>query len=55
LRQGRESIGAMTEIIYADISGPLKNVAEFSVEAHLIKLIREGRVKQEGQRYRLLN
>jgi glyoxylase-like metal-dependent hydrolase (beta-lactamase superfamily II) len=55
LRQGRESIGAMTEIIYADVSGPLKNIAEFSVEAHLIKLIREGRVKREGQRYRLLN
>lgn len=55
LRQGRESIGAITEMIYVDISGPLKNVAEFSVEAHLIKLITEGRVKREGQRYRLVN
>jgi glyoxylase-like metal-dependent hydrolase (beta-lactamase superfamily II) len=55
LRQGRDTIGAITEIIYADISGPLKNVAEFSVEAHLIKLMREGRVKHEGARYRLLN
>jgi glyoxylase-like metal-dependent hydrolase (beta-lactamase superfamily II) len=55
LRRGRETIGAMTEMIYSDISGPLKNVAEFSVEAHLIKLMREGKVKQEGQRYRLLN
>lgn len=53
LRQGRESIGAITEMIYVDVSGPLKNVAEFSVEAHLIKLIREGRVEREGTRYRL--
>jgi glyoxylase-like metal-dependent hydrolase (beta-lactamase superfamily II) len=55
LRQGRDTIAAITEIIYVDISGPLKNVAEFSVEAHLIKLMREGRVQREGSRYRLLN
>ncbi len=51
LRKGRNTIGAMTEMIYVDVSGPLKHVAEFSVEAHLIKLIREGRVRQEGDRY----
>lgn len=54
LRKGRESIGAITEMIYVDVRGPLKNVAEFSVQAHLLKLIREGRVKQESGRYFLL-
>ncbi|MGH7828320.1 MAG: MBL fold metallo-hydrolase [Candidatus Binatia bacterium] len=54
LRKGRESIGAITELIYIDVSAPLKHVAEFSVQAHLEKLIKEGRVKREGSRYRLL-
>jgi hydroxyacylglutathione hydrolase len=54
LRKGRETIGAITEMIYVEVSGPLKNVAEFSVQAHLIKLMREGKVKQEGTRYLLL-
>jgi glyoxylase-like metal-dependent hydrolase (beta-lactamase superfamily II) len=55
LRKGRETIGAITEMIYVDVSAPLKNIAEFSVQAHLIKLIKEGRVKNEGGRYRLLD
>ena len=55
LRNGRETIGAITEMIYVDVAGPLKNVAEFSVQAHLIKLMKEGRVKDEGGRYRLLD
>ena len=54
LRKGRETIGAITEMIYVDVSEPLKNVAEFSVQAHLIKLIKEGRVKNESGRYRLI-
>jgi hypothetical protein len=54
LRKGRETIGAITEIIYVDVRGPLKNVAEFSIQAHLIKLMREGRVKQVAGRYLLV-
>jgi glyoxylase-like metal-dependent hydrolase (beta-lactamase superfamily II) len=54
LRKGRETIGAITEMIYVDVSEPLKNVAEFSVQAHLIKLSKEGRVKNESGRYRLI-
>jgi glyoxylase-like metal-dependent hydrolase (beta-lactamase superfamily II) len=54
LRKGRETIGAITETIYVDVRGPLKNVAEFSVQAHLLKLVREGRVKQEAGRYLLI-
>ncbi|HXG51646.1 MAG TPA: MBL fold metallo-hydrolase [candidate division Zixibacteria bacterium] len=54
LRAGHDTIGAITEEIYVEVSGPLKNVAEFSVQAHLIKLISEGRVGRDGARYRLL-
>jgi hypothetical protein len=54
LRKGRETIGSITEMIYVDVSRPLKNVAEFSVQAHLIKLIKEGRVKDESGSYRLI-
>jgi glyoxylase-like metal-dependent hydrolase (beta-lactamase superfamily II) len=55
LRSGRQTIGDITQTIYADISGALQRVAEFSVQAHLEKLMREGRVKQEGARYLLLH
>jgi len=55
LRKGRQTIGDITEMIYVDVSPPLLRVAEFSVQAHLEKLMREGRVKNEGGRYRLLD
>ena len=45
----------VTQMIYVDVSPPLLRVAEFSVQAHLEKLIREGRVKNEAGRYRLLD
>ena len=54
LRNGRNTIGDITEAIYVDVSAALKRVAEFSVQAHLEKLEREGRVKREGGRYLLL-
>jgi glyoxylase-like metal-dependent hydrolase (beta-lactamase superfamily II) len=54
LKKGRHTIGAITEMIYVDVSAPLRNVAEFSVQAHLDKLINEARVKREGNRYLLL-
>jgi glyoxylase-like metal-dependent hydrolase (beta-lactamase superfamily II) len=54
LRSGRDSIGAITQMIYVDVSPALQRVAEFSVQAHLEKLMREGRVKREGSRYLLL-
>jgi len=55
LRQGRETIGDVTQMIYVDVSAALRRVAEFSVQAHLEKLVREGHVKQEGTRYRLIS
>jgi glyoxylase-like metal-dependent hydrolase (beta-lactamase superfamily II) len=55
LRGGRNTIGDITEMIYVDVSAALKRVAEFSVQAHLEKLIDEGRVKKEVSRYLLLD
>src|SRR5262250_2778258 len=55
LRRGRETIGAITQMIYVDVSPPLLRVAEFSVQAHLEKLMKEGRVKNEAGRYRFLD
>jgi glyoxylase-like metal-dependent hydrolase (beta-lactamase superfamily II) len=54
LHKGRNTIGDITEMIYVGVSPALQKVAEFSVQAHLEKLIREGRVKSEGGRYLLL-
>jgi glyoxylase-like metal-dependent hydrolase (beta-lactamase superfamily II) len=54
LRSGRETIGDITQLIYKDVSAALQRVAEFSVQAHLEKLMREGKVKKEGVRYLLL-
>jgi glyoxylase-like metal-dependent hydrolase (beta-lactamase superfamily II) len=53
LGKGRNTIGDITEMIYVDVSPGLQRVAEFSVQAHLEKLIKEGRVKQESGRYLL--
>ncbi len=55
LRNGRNTIGDITEMIYVDVSASLKRVAEFSVQAHLEKLMNEGRVKKENGRYLLLD
>ncbi len=55
LRKGRRTIGDITEMIYQDVSPALRRVAEFSVQAHLEKLQRDGRVQREAGRYRLLD
>ena len=55
MRKGRNTIGDITQMIYIDVSAALQRVAEFSVQAHLEKLIREGRVKKEQGRYLLLS
>jgi glyoxylase-like metal-dependent hydrolase (beta-lactamase superfamily II) len=54
LLKGRNTIGDITEMIYVGVSPALQRVAEFSVQAHLEKLMREGRVKSEGGRYLIL-
>ena len=53
LREGHCTIPAITSGIYTDLAAPLISVAQLSVEAHLLKLIKEGRVAKEGERYLL--
>jgi glyoxylase-like metal-dependent hydrolase (beta-lactamase superfamily II) len=53
IRNGRNTIGDITQSIYVDVSPALQSVAEFSVQAHLEKLIRDGRVKREDGRYQM--
>ena len=53
LRADRNTIGDITETIYTEVSPALKRVAEFSVQAHLEKLERDGKVKKESGRYLL--
>lgn len=55
MRAGLQTIGDITQLIYKDMSAALRRVAEFSVQAHLEKLMREGRVKRENGRYLLLS
>ena len=55
MRNGRNTVGDITQLIYVDVSAGLQRVAEFSVQAHLEKLMREGRVKRENGRYLLLS
>jgi glyoxylase-like metal-dependent hydrolase (beta-lactamase superfamily II) len=54
LRRGRNTIGDITQSIYVDVSAGLQRVAEFSVQAHLEKLIRDSRVKREYGRYYMI-
>jgi glyoxylase-like metal-dependent hydrolase (beta-lactamase superfamily II) len=51
LSQGHHTIPSITARIYTDLPKALLAAAQLSVEAHLLKLIREGRVIREGERY----
>lgn len=51
LREGSQSIEDLVAVIYVDYPPTLIRVAHSSVEAHLLKLIAEDRVYQEGGRY----
>ena len=53
LAQGRDTIGVMVAHMYADVDKRLHPAAARSVQSHLIKLQREGRVAEEGGRYTL--
>lgn len=54
LGAGMAAIPAMVERLYADVDTRLHPAAVRSVLAHLIKLVREGRVAEEAGGYRLL-
>jgi glyoxylase-like metal-dependent hydrolase (beta-lactamase superfamily II) len=48
------TIPTLVRHIYADVEPKLHEVAGHSVKAHLLKLEREGRVKREGDNWRLI-
>jgi glyoxylase-like metal-dependent hydrolase (beta-lactamase superfamily II) len=51
LGEGEQTISAITSRIYTDTPAALHSMAQLSVEAHLLKLIKERRVRREGGRY----
>jgi glyoxylase-like metal-dependent hydrolase (beta-lactamase superfamily II) len=53
LNEGERTISAITSRIYIDTPAALHSIAQLSVEAHLIKLVKERRVRREGGRYLL--
>lgn len=53
LREGCRTIASITAKIYTDLAAPLLSAAQGSVEAHLLKLIDEGRVTKKGELYLL--
>jgi glyoxylase-like metal-dependent hydrolase (beta-lactamase superfamily II) len=53
MSEGEQTIAAITGRIYTDTPSALQSMARLSVEAHLIKLVKERRVRREGGRYLL--
>jgi glyoxylase-like metal-dependent hydrolase (beta-lactamase superfamily II) len=53
LGEGEQTISAITSRIYTDTPAALHSMAKLSVEAHLLKLIKERRVRREGGHYLL--
>jgi hypothetical protein len=51
LGEGEQTIPTITDRIYTDTPRALHSMAQLSVEAHLLKLIKERRVRREGGRY----
>jgi len=51
LQEGLRTIPSIAARIYTGLAVPLTSMAQLSVEAHLIKLIKEGRVRREGESY----
>ncbi|OGQ81187.1 MAG: hypothetical protein A3F90_03690 [Deltaproteobacteria bacterium RIFCSPLOWO2_12_FULL_60_19] len=53
LQDGCQTISEITAQIYTDTPPALMSMAEFSVEAHLVKLVGERKVKKKSDGYRL--
>ena len=50
---GKNKIGDLVKYVYDDVPEQLHPIAKFSLEAHLIKLIGENKVKREKEFYKL--
>jgi glyoxylase-like metal-dependent hydrolase (beta-lactamase superfamily II) len=48
---GGGTLDELLAVVYADVPGSLHSLARFSLDAHLIKLVREGRCRREADRY----
>jgi hypothetical protein len=51
LTNGQRTIASITNRIYTDISSALIPMAQLTVEAHLLKLIKEKRVERREEEY----
>lgn len=51
LGRGYQTIPSIVELIYTGVAPRLQSAARLSVEAHLLKLLQEGRVGKIGERY----
>jgi len=51
LAGGARTPGEIVGVIYRDLDPALHPAAEHTVRAHLMKLVREGRARREGNRY----
>lgn len=51
LNEGCDTTSALAGKIYAGFPAALQSVGQLSVEAHLVKLMQEGRVSKKGERY----
>jgi glyoxylase-like metal-dependent hydrolase (beta-lactamase superfamily II) len=51
LERGERAIASITNRIYTDIPSALISAAQLTVEAHLLKLIKEKRVERRGEEY----
>lgn len=51
LKEGCDTIPSMAAKIYAEVPAPLRSVGRLSIEAHLLKLIKENRVARAGGCY----
>jgi glyoxylase-like metal-dependent hydrolase (beta-lactamase superfamily II) len=47
------TIDELVPVVYADVSPRLHQVARRSLHAHLLKLLRDGRVEEQGDRWKL--
>lgn len=54
LAAGAASVADVVEVVYREVDSSLHRLAAVSVQAHLRKLVDEGRVVREGERVRLV-
>lgn len=54
-RTGGATLGDLVPVAYADTPVLLWPIAALSLEAHLVKLIRDGKARKDGSRYMVVS